>query len=200
MEIGVKPGMVLISLTTTRSSGVTKKSTRASPAQSSAVNAWHAAAWISAVTDGSTSAGTSKAQASSGYFASKSYQSCPGRSRISAGTLASGNPSAFSRTPDSISRPDTAASTMTLLSCSKATVTAASRSAQSVTLVMPTLDPARARLTNTGSPSDWTSIADQGRPRRNTTNEPTSNPLARSRILVNSLSIPAALANTPGPT
>ena len=66
----------------------------------------------------------SKSQASSRYLASKSYQSCPRTSRISAGTLAAGRPSASSSTPHSISRPVTAASISTLESCSKAIVEA----------------------------------------------------------------------------
>ncbi len=70
---------------------------------------------------------------------------------ISPGTLASGV--APPSTAHSISRPWDIASTMTSESCSKALATAAGSSAASMTLTMPTDDPARAGLTNTGSPS-----------------------------------------------
>ena len=58
-----------------------------------------------------------------------------------------------SSTPHSISRPTIAASTSTFGSSARAFATAASRSAQSATRLMPTDEPARAGLTNTGSPS-----------------------------------------------
>ena len=66
---------------------------------------------------------------------------------------------------------------------------------------MPTLDPARAGLTNTGSPS-WSTLdpahrltaADHGVRRRPRGRRP------RSIFLVNSLSMAAALASTPDPT
>src|SRR6266487_4392995 len=158
MEIGVNPGMVFTSLRTRPPSGlsasVRKKSTRARPAQSSAVNARQASSCTRWATASGSRAGTSNSHASSRYFDSKSYQSCPPTSRISAGTLASGGPPRSpSSTPHSTSRPATADSTSTFGSTSRAAATAASNSDQSATLLMPMLDPALAGLTNTGSPS-----------------------------------------------
>ena len=69
MEIGVKPGSVFTSMHFTPPSGSTKKSTRESPAQSSAWNACTASACTRAAVSGSTSAGTMSAAESSRYFA-----------------------------------------------------------------------------------------------------------------------------------
>ena len=72
------------------------------------------ASCTAAVCSGVRSAGTSKSTESSRYLAEKSYQSTPGRSRISAGRLASGSPPPrAASTPHSISRPGTDASTIT---------------------------------------------------------------------------------------
>ena len=58
-----------------------------------------------------------------------------------------------SSTAHSTSIPSTAASTSTLGSCTRAASMASSRSAAEATRVIPTLDPPRAGLTNTGKPS-----------------------------------------------
>ena len=151
---------------------VTKKSTRARPAQSSAVNARQAASLHrGGDASGGRSAGMSNSQASSRYLASKSYQSWPasqpdlgrhaglgqpvGVLEHAALDLAAGDrrprraPWCRARTPRS---------------------TASASSAQSSTRVMPTLDPARAGLTNTGSPRslqvDGATTAARGAARR----------------------------------
>ena len=86
--------------------------------------------------------------------------------------------------------------------------TASGNCAQSVTFVMPMLDPAREGLTKTGRPSrrraasSSTAGSGQTAPAasRSTTWSPCGSPAAASSFLVNSLSIEAALENTPEPT
>ncbi len=86
-------------------------------------------------------------------------------------------------------------------SASRAVAMAPSSSAQSSTRLTPRLDPARAGLTNTGSPSrSFSSTVRVDLPLRSTTQVPTGSPSAASSFLVNSLSMPAALASTPAPT
>src|SRR4051812_41804340 len=65
---------------------------------------------------------------------------------------------------------------------------------------MPKLDPARLGLTNTGSPSRPRSAPDSDWPARSTVYGPTGMPSSSASFLVNSLSMPAAEANTPAPT
>ena len=73
---------------------------------------------------------------------------------------------------------------------------------------MPMLDPARAGFTKTGSPSrsraaaSRTAGSGQTAPAasRSTTWSPCGSPAAASSFLVNSLSMEAALENTPDPT
>ena len=79
----------------------------------------------------------------------------PGRSRISAGRLASGQAAAPARRARRTRSRGRArdASTITFGSTAAAAATASGNCAQSVTLVMPMLDPARAGFTNTGRPS-----------------------------------------------
>ncbi len=86
--------------------------------------------------------------------------------------------------------------------------TAAGNCAQSVTLVIPMLDPARAGFTKTGSPSRDRSSSDRTAgsahtapsASRRTTWSPCGSPAAASSFLVNSLSMDAALEKTPDPT
>ena len=69
----MKPGIVLISLSTTEPSGSTKKSTRARPSQPIASNARAASSRSSAAVASGRSAGTSSSVCSSGrYLAAKS--------------------------------------------------------------------------------------------------------------------------------
>ena len=100
----------------------------------------------------------------------------------------------------SISRPGTAASTSTLASAARAVASAAGRSAQSSTRLIPIEEPPRAGLTKTGSPSRSRSVAASDRPARTTVYGPTGSPSASSSFLVNSLSIATALPSTPEPT
>jgi len=80
-------------------------------------------------------------------------------------------------------------------------LTAAGRASGEVTRVMPTLEPARAGLTNTGRPSAARSSNPVAMSARRTTRyAPTARPSARSSFLVYSLSMAAALPNTPAPT
>ena len=113
--------------------------------------------------------------------------------------------------------PGTAASTSTFGSCSRAVSIASSSPASPswlVTRVVPILDPPRAGLTNTGQPSSaissstrlrsWLAAppaaagARQSRS-RTTTYRPTGRPRAVKISFMYSLSMPAALANTPAP-
>ena len=77
---------------------------------------------------------------------------------------------------------------------------AASRSAQSVTLVMPCDEPARDGFTKTGRPSRSRSAFVSEFPARSTAYGPTGMPSAAASFLVNSLSIAAAEAKTLAPT
>ena len=124
------------------------------------------------------------------------------------GTLASGGPpSRPSSTAHSTSIPSTAASTSTLGSCARAASMAGSTSSSTDTRVIPMLEPPRAGLTNTGQPSSAISsrirlrsaTARQSRS-RTTTYRPTGRPRADMSSFMYSLSMPAALANTPAPT
>ena len=123
--------------------------------------------------------------------------------------LASGGPpSSPSSTAHSISRPVMAASTRTLRSYRRAVSIAASSPARSSARDVPMLEPPRAGLTNTGQPSS--PIASSTRLRsasaaagpqsrsRTTTNGPTGSPLAAKISFMYSLSMPTALASTPG--
>ena len=83
------------------------------------------------------------------YFASKSYQSA--WATISPGTDAIG--SSLPSSEHSTSAPSAWASMITRGSWRRAASTAASSSAASVTLLMPTLEPRRDGLTQSGSPS-----------------------------------------------
>ena len=157
----MKPGIVLTSLTVSAPSAPTKKSTRASPWQSSARNARTAIARSRSVTSSSSLAGMSSSPRRRGTWSrSRTSRAQSASMRISAGSDASTRPSGNSSTPHSTSRPTSIASTSTLGSIARAVAIAASRSAQSVTLVMPVDEPARAGLTNTGSPSRsrWSSV------------------------------------------
>ncbi len=82
----------------------------------------------------------------------------------------------------------------------RAVATAASRSAQSVTRVMPYDEPARDGFTKTGRPSRCLSASVNDTPARSTTYGPTGMPAATASFLVNSLSMAAAEANTFAPT
>ena len=113
-----------------------------------------------------------------------------------------------SSTAHSTSIPATAASTSTLGSCSRAASTAGSRSSKPPARVIPMLEPPRAGLTNTGQPS-CSAISSRIRLRsetarqslsRTTTYRPTGRPRADMSSFMYSLSMPAALANTPAPT
>ena len=116
-----------------------------------------------------------------------------------------GSVSRPSRTPHSISRPKTAASTTTLGSCSRATSIAASSASGSVTLEIPMLDPARAGLTKTGQESPCTASIAAALSRRQslsvmTTYGPTGRPADDSSTFMMCLSIMTADAVTPDPT
>src|SRR5271167_711713 len=94
-----------------------------------------------------------------------------------------------------------AASTITLGSCWRALATAAGSWSQLDTRLTPIDEPPRAGLTNTGTPSNSRSSGcSSGRDGRSTACGPTGSPSATSSFLVNSLSMPAALASTPAPT
>ena len=94
-----------------------------------------------------------------------------------------------------------AASTITFGSNRRASAIAASRSSGRETLEIPIDEPPRAGLTNSGIPrSSCSAFVSFSVPGRKTTCCPIGSPAAPSTTLVNSLSIPAALANTPGPT
>jgi hypothetical protein len=71
IEIGVKPGSVLISLITNSPSSVRKKSARTRPSQDAASKASTASRWTSAVSSGVSGAGTMPGVESM-YLASKS--------------------------------------------------------------------------------------------------------------------------------
>ena len=110
-----------------------------------------------------------------------------------------------SSTPHSISRPKTAASTMTLGSCSRAASIAVSSPSGSATRVMPMLDPARAGLTNTGHDRPCTASIAAALSRRHslsvmTTYGPTGSPAAARTTFMTCLSIITADAVTPDPT
>ena len=110
-----------------------------------------------------------------------------------------------SSTPHSISRPNTAASTTTLGSCSRAASMAASSAAGSDTLVMPMLDPARAGLTNTGQDRPCTASIAAALSRSHslsviTVYGPTGSPAEPSSTFITCLSIITADAVTPDPT
>jgi hypothetical protein len=69
IEMGVKPGMVLISLSRKpRPPSSKKKSTRDRPSQRNAVKDWSASACTSAVCAGVSGAGTSACEPSSTYL------------------------------------------------------------------------------------------------------------------------------------
>lgn len=93
-----------------------------------------------------------------------------------------------------------AASTSTFGSMARAVAIAASRSAQSVTLVMPVDEPARDGFTKTGRPSRSLSASESETPARSTAYGPTGMPSAAASFLVNSLSMAAAEAKTFAPT
>ena len=65
---------------------------------------------------------------------------------------------------------------------------------------MPMLEPPRAGLTKTGSPSAATASRSTGSPSRTSTDGATARPSARSSTLATCLSMAAALASTPLPT
>ena len=104
--------------------------------------------------------------------------------------------------------PGTAASTTTFASTAAAVATAAGNCAQSVTRVMPMLEPARDGFTKTGRPEPLPGrLVEHGgvghsapAASRRTTWSPCGSPAAARSFLVNSLSIDAALAKTPEPT
>jgi hypothetical protein len=101
----------------------------------------------------------------------------------------------------SISRPGTAASTSTFSSLPRARSRASGSAAQSSTLDTPMLEPSRAGLTNTGSPSRARSRGPTSCwPPRSTTPSATARPAAAAIRFVHSLSMPTALAATPLPT
>ncbi len=110
-------------------------------------------------------------------------------------------PSGNCSTPHSISRPTTAASMSTFGSLRRAKATASGTSSQAVTRRMPTDEPAREGLTNTGRPRRSRSAAVRSAAvRSRATASPTPSPASRSSAFVTTLSIDAALAPTPAPT
>src|SRR5262245_29006803 len=121
--------------------------------------------------------------------------------RISDSSEASGAPPySPSSTPHSTSRPTTAASTSTFGSTARAAAIASSSRSQSLTLLIPYDEPARAGLTNTGRPSRSRSAGLSDWPARSTAYGPTGMPSAAASFLVNSLSMAAAEAKTLAPT
>src|SRR5207244_13412919 len=86
------------------------------------------------------------------YFAEKSYQSTPLNpcETISPGSEASG--SSFPSTPHSTSTPDTNSSTSTFSSWRNASSTAGASPSSEPTFVIPTEEPSRAGLPQTGKP------------------------------------------------
>ena len=150
----MKPGIVLSSFTSTRSPS-TKKSTRARPEQPTRTNVSTASCRTCSRTASGTRAGTTSSIPPSVYFASKSYQS-PIRTTISPGTEASGSWRPI--TEHSTSMPLENASTITRPSCANADSSAASRSASDHAFAIPTDDPSRAGLTNSGVPSTASSV------------------------------------------
>ena len=121
--------------------------------------------------------------------------------RISAGRLARTVPSGSSSTPHSISRPMIAGLDQHLRVVLRGPWRSRRRaSAQSVTRVMPTEDPARAGLTNTGRPSRSRSAAvSVAVPRRSTTRSPTGRPSARQQLLRELLVHARGAGQHPGP-
>ena len=95
----------------------------------------------------------------------------------------------------------TAASMITFGSCRRASAIAAGSSSAFITRLTPIDEPPRDGLTNIGKPRrSMSSKAGAAWRGRSTTWSPIGSPSAASSFLVNSLSIPAALANTPAPT
>ena len=135
---GVKPGIVLTSLTTTSPSRSRKKSTRARPSQPSASNARTARSRDPArhvVREVGRAAQPHGAPRRGTWPRSRRTRARADAPRSRRAALVCGRPpSSASSTPHSISRPTIAASTTTFGSCSRAASIAASRSAGSVHL------------------------------------------------------------------
>src|ERR1700722_11695072 len=99
-------------------------------------------------------------------------------------------PSSPSSTPHSISRPRTNSSTMILRSCRNASAIALANSCSVPALLMPTDEPSRAGLTNTGRPSSATTASKAGAsPWAKLKKRAIGSPRARSRRLATSLFI-----------
>ena len=157
---------------------------------------------ISSRTASGSRAGTTSSIPPSSYLAVKSYQS-PLRITISPGTDARGSSRPI--TEHSTSIPSEKPSTMTRLSCAKAASSAAPISASDHTLLIPTEEPSRAGLTNTGVPSTVSSCRTaSGSPRQRcsrTAAEGTcGTPAAASTCLKTTLSMHSDDASTPAPT
>jgi hypothetical protein len=130
----------------------------------------------------------------------------PSCTTISPTTLATAVPSSCWMTPHSSSRlPRTADSTSTFGSNSRAFSIAGSSSSQASTIITPELEPARAGLTNTGSPSACTRASTRDRSPSQSrgctvTYGICGSPDAANTVLVNGLSMATELASTPAPT